>query len=108
MPCAVPLSEVVCVTILDIEPLRVCFSTELVVFRVRPSCLTGSITKSIPFAVKEPSKDRSGDGGLIYCCAAITSGSVKNAEFDRTSESNIVGTLTDTAYSPTIPMEPMM
>ena len=75
----VPLNDVFCVTTFEIEPFRVCFSKELecVVFRVRPSCLT-SVTKSVPFAVKEPSIDHSGDGGLIFCCAAIRiSGSVK-------------------------------
>lgn len=93
MPCAVPFSEALCVTTFDIEPLRTCFSTELVftvVLRIRPSCITASVTRSSPFAVKEPSKGRSGDGGLTLCCAAIsTSESVKSKTewIDRTSES---------------------
>lgn len=78
-----PLSETPCVTTLDIEPLMTCFSTELLfttVLRTRPSWATDSVTRSRPFAVKDPGKGRSGDAllRLTYCRAAITTaGSVK-------------------------------
>lgn len=107
--CVAFLNEALCVTF-EIELLKFCFSPLefVVVLRVRLSCLTGSATKSIPLAVKQPSKDRSGDGDLIICCAAISiSGSVEirglNARF------NIpMSTLTNMTYSPIITMEPMV
>lgn len=90
--CVAFLNEALCVTF-EIELLKFCFSPLefVVVLRVRLSCLTGSATKSIPLAVKQPSKDRSGDGDLIICCAAISiSGSVEirglNARFNHTYE----------------------